>query len=272
MAWTRWYSRHQLWEPNHPETGLFHKEAWELMEGAGQYWLSIWPSTTPATSSPSPCLLTPARPLGALWLSLSTLETGPEHAQRKGKEKQTGWQPISPEWEVSRPISGKRRVRGGAEAKWRHLWLWSGFLPFTLLSDVDHLGATIHSRDCVSVVSAGAPAGNRIQFGWFKSRGFKEGTSTRRQAASCGWTHSPTVKGAGLRSRQSGPHGSSLLREYTLGHTCCGDLSRTGGEGRTSQQEGSVGPSGVCSKRHRDGCFPCTQKPAWIGRIQRPHQ
>lgn len=68
------------------------------------------------------------------------------------------------------------------------------------------------------------------------------------------------------------PQCSSLLREYTLGHTSCVDLSRRGGEGRTSQQEGSVGPRGVCSKRHRDGCFPCTQKPSWIGRTQRSHQ
>lgn len=141
-----------------------------------------------------------------------------------------------------------------------------------LQSDADHLGATIHSRGCVSVVSAGAPAGNRIQLGWFKSRGFKEGASARRQAASCRCIHGTSVKSAGLRRRQSSPHGSSLLREYTLGHTSCADLSRRGGEGRTSQQEGSVGPRGVCSKRHRDRCFPCTQKPSWIGRMQRPHQ
>lgn len=71
-----------------------------------------------------------------------------------------GWQPSDPEWEVSPAVSGDRHLHVGAEPKRSRLQLWAGFPPFTPLTSARHLGASTHSRDCVSPVSPRVPEGN----------------------------------------------------------------------------------------------------------------
>lgn len=79
-----------------------------------------------------------------------------------------GRQPPDSGREVSLSISGERSAHIGAEPKGCHLpLLWSGFLPFTALTNAGHLGATK------------VPVGKRIQLKSFTSRGLREGTSRR---------------------------------------------------------------------------------------------